>query len=149
MVHANYQDITSRIPSPPNWFDEHAVPRYCGFHPNHSASIYVPEVALVEIGCQRCGRAFRVAISQVNFPEAPIADAIRAENLSFGDPPSHLHILNGEPCTGNTMSSRSRKVVEYWHRHDRRYLEGTRITNNAFFDWGRDQTLEIAWGVER
>jgi len=34
-------------------------------------------------------------------------------------------------------------VLEYWHRHDPRYVENRRIINpSAYFDWVRDRSLE-------
>lgn len=147
-MRANYDDITSRIPSPPLWFDEHAVPRYCEFDPSRSASTYVGEVALAEVACQRCKRRFMVAISPVNFLDAPIAEAIHSRSLDFGDPPDHLHVANGEPCTGNTMTSQFYRVVEYWHRHDRRFVDGTQIKDKAYYYWARDPTLETGGSRE-
>jgi hypothetical protein len=139
-MHASYDDILSRISTPPVWFDEHAVPRYCAFEPARSASIHIGEIALAEISCQACGRRFRVALSAVNFPKQPIAEAIRNKTLHYGDPPRH----DAEQChAGATMNSEPLRVLEYWRRFDRRYVEGTRVTNMAYFDWVRDPSLEI------
>ena len=41
------------------------------------------------------------------------------------------------------MMSETRRVLEYWRRHDPRYIDGARITNMAYFDWLRDASLEI------
>jgi len=158
-MYAHYADIISRIDSDPIWFDEHAVPRYCEFEPRHSASIHVQEIALAEISCQACRRLFRVAFSAVNFtpkdteqqsepqhsdeksePEnfRPIADAIQAKTLHFGDPP------NVRCCAaGNSMNSVPRRVIEYWARGDRKYVSGRNITDPRYFDWVRDTSLEI------
>jgi hypothetical protein len=154
-MHASYDDITSRISTPPIWFDEYAVPRYCAFEPARSASIHIGEIALTEITCQECQRRFRVAFSVVNFREPTIAEAIRSKTLHYGDPPRH----DGYPAdrhgchAGASMNSEPRRVLEYWRRHDRRYVEGTRITNSAYFEWVRDPSLEISiqpeWVVVR
>ena len=87
-MHASYDDIISRISTPPIWYDEHTVPRYCSFEPGRSASIHIGEIALAEITCQECQRRFRVAFSAVNFQRQTIAEAIHNKGLHFGDPPS-------------------------------------------------------------
>jgi hypothetical protein len=144
-MHASYHDITSRIGSPPIWFDEHAVPRYCVFEPLRSASIHIGEIALLEIRCQGCPRTFNVALSAVNFREGTIANAIRSRTLHYGDPPRH----EGDPSdtdacvAGASMNSEPRRVIEYWHRFDRRFIEGSRITSPAYHEWLRDPSFEI------
>jgi hypothetical protein len=151
-MHASYDDIISRISTAPIWFDEHAVPRYCAFKPERSASIHIGEIALAEITCQECQRRFRVALSVVNFREQTIAEAIQNKTLHYGDPPRH----DGEPAdphpchAGASMNSEPRRVLEYWRRHDGRYVEGTRITNTKlYFEWVRDPSLEIDIQTER
>ncbi|PDT81521.1 hypothetical protein CO676_21130 [Sinorhizobium sp. BJ1] len=154
-MHAYYGDILSRIDEDPRWFDEHAVPRYCEFEPNQVVGISVEEVALAEIACQSCRRHFRVAFSGVNVKSLetpqerqarvadqlnfrPIADAIRARTLHYGDPPAVNCCL-----AGSTMNSVPIRVIEYWARGDRQYLDGGRITDMRFFEWARDEALEI------
>jgi hypothetical protein len=140
-MHASYDDIISRISTPPMWFDEHAVPRYCAFHAERSASIYIDEIALTEIACQQCQRRFHVAISPVNFRKQTIAEAIRSKALSYGDPPRH----DSDGCdAGASMQSHPFRVLEYWHRHDRRYAEFGWVTDiHAWTKWARDPSLEI------
>lgn len=135
-----YKDITSKIAEEPQWFDEHAVPRYCRFSPRKIADIYANECALVLIACQSCGTEFRVAFSQDTMDVVKwtmmfgkdktmptIADQIRDKTLHYGDPP------NMECCpAGPTMSSEPHKVLQYWKRER--------------LDWKRDKTLEI--GIE-
>ncbi|MEY9533063.1 hypothetical protein [Sinorhizobium fredii] len=134
-----YDDILSRIDIPPIWFDENAVPRYCEFAPSEAASIYVSEVALAEITCQGCGHLFRVAFSYVNMGSKSIAEAIRAKTLDYGDPPNIRCCLGGP-----TMSSEPRRLVEYWHRHHREYVEDGKVTNGTeYFRWRREPSLEI------
>ncbi len=142
-MHAPYDDIISRIRTPPVWFHEHAVPRYCEFAPQRSASIYVGEIALAEITCQECGRVFHVAFSRVNVPSGTIAEAIRAKTLHYGDPP------NVRCCAaGATMNSITRRVLEYWHRFDQRYVENRKIMNLLYFHWIRDRSLERQWRAD-
>jgi hypothetical protein len=133
MLH-HYNDITSRIDSPPKWYDENGVPRYCDFAPDQTADIYVDEAALVEIGCQNCGREFLVAFSRKradlgrlmrNQPYVTLAADIRANRVHYGDPP------NAGCCpSGPTMNCDDRRVIEYWRRDG--------------FDWTRDPSLEIS-----
>ena len=42
------------------------------------------------------------------------------------------------------MTSQFHRVVEYWHRHDRRFVDGTQIKDEAYYHWARDPTLETA-----
>lgn len=142
---ASYDDIISRISTPPIWYDEYAVPRYCTFEPTRSASISIGEIALAEISCQSCKRRFRVALSAVNCQEQSIAEAIKDKTLHYGDPPSHSgDAFNVNGCSaGDSMNSEPRKVLEYWRRHDQKYMEGDKITNVAWFHWVRDASLEI------
>jgi hypothetical protein len=90
-------------------------------------------------------RKFHVALSPVNLCDGTIAEAIRSRTLHYGDPPRH----DGDPndrqacAAGASMNSEPRRVIEYWHRHDRRFVEGSRITNMAYFEWVRDPSLEI------
>ncbi len=145
-MHASYDDIICRISTPPIWFDEHAVPRYCTFEPARSASIHIAEIALAEIACQACQRRFHVDISIVNFQKQTIADAIRGKTLHYGDPPRHdSDAANCSGClSGASMNSEPRRVLEYWHRHDQRYVEGYQVANSEAYDeWGRDPSLEI------
>ncbi len=41
------------------------------------------------------------------------------------------------------MNSEPRRVLEYWRRHDKRYVDGNRIVDMAYFGWVRDPSLEI------
>jgi hypothetical protein len=160
-MHPYYGDILSRIDAEPIWFDEHAVPRFCEFSPEQSASIYVDECALAEISCQACKRPFRVAFSAMNVKAEremskeewqaflsdsarahenirPVADAIRNGKLHYGDPP------NVQCCdAGPSMNSIPLRVVEYWSRLDRKYVKDGRVTDLRFLNWERDPSLEI------
>lgn len=149
-MHHHYNDIRSRIPEPPTWWDEHAVPRYGPFRPDATADIYADEVALVEIACQNCGQRFPVAFTTSRSERvmrvamrgfAPVdvkaidaagreaaddtlAKAIRGGWLHYGDPP------NACCASGATMNCDDLRVLEYWHKPDR-------------FTWVRDTSLEI------
>lgn len=149
-----YPDILSRIDVPPIWWDEHAVPRYCEFEPGKIVNSMAGETALVEIECQNCRQLFRVAFSNVNWRTGTIAEAIRAKALHYGDPP----II---PCCADSfsMSSEPRRVLEYWRRHDPKFVGTRNGVENVILDWAswdawtRDISLEIDirsdWIVEK
>lgn len=137
-MYQDYSDIRSLINREPTWFDESSVPRYCNFHPDRVANIYAVEVALAEVSCQGCGKTFLVAFSGVDATEMVVSKAIRSKSLHYGDPP------NVQCCdAGPSMNSVRRKVHEYWSRHERKYLEGNQILDDAFLRWKRDPSLEI------
>jgi hypothetical protein len=137
-MYAEYEDITSRIEIPPVWFDEYSVPRYCEFAPSRSSNIHLGEIALAEITCQSCRRLFRVAFSRLNVASGTIAEAIRTRTLHYGDPPNIRCCL-----AGPSMNSVPRRVIEYWHRHDQRYVQNREIKDRAYFIWARDPSLEL------
>jgi hypothetical protein len=146
-MYRRYDDILSRIAEEPTWFDEHAVPRYCEFAPDQIANIYATEAALAEVSCQGCQRVYRVAFSDQDFPAGTIADRIRSRTLRFGDPPN---ACDDSCMSGASMTSESRKVIEYWKRHDPKYTRhdethGGRIVTDvdAYWKWVRDPALEI------
>ena len=110
----HYNDILSRIPEEPIWWDEHAVPRYCEFGPREVANIYADECCLVLITCQGCQKPFKVAFSRDKMQilmhgMSSLKDMIENKTLHYGDPP------NTGCCSGTTMNSEPRKVLEYWH----------------------------------
>ena len=41
------------------------------------------------------------------------------------------------------MNSEPRRVLEYWERHEKRYVKDNLIIDNAYFTWLRDPSLEI------
>lgn len=142
-MHAEYDDIKSRIPEAPTWYDENGVPRYGDFTPYNLADIYADECVLLEIGCQGCDLTFNVAMSsstpsrltdvighgldEKHFAFGELARRIRAGVLHYGDPPSHIETDHA----GSTMNSEPRRVLEYWTR---------RVPG----DWVREAELEIA-----
>ncbi len=124
----HYEDIRSRIPTPPLWFDENAVPRYSEFGPRESANIYADEAALLHIECQSCGHPFRVCMTwcwsdRALRKVAPLSE--RVKDLHYGDPP------NINCCgAGPTMNSEPKRVLQFWRRESH--------------EWARDASLEIA-----
>lgn len=139
----HYDDIREKIPEPPQWWDENAVPRYCPFTPDAVADLYAHEVVLAEVTCQGCGHLFRVAFSLNSLTKIPVghtlADAIRDKALHYGDPPNI-----GCCAAGPTMNSEPRRVVEYWHTHHKEYVkEGGIVADGRYFDWVRDPMLEV------
>lgn len=108
-MNCRYDDITSLIPGGPDWWDEHAVPRYCQFSPDRIANIYADEACLCRIACQNCGHEFMVALSygRVAFDNLPSLSK-RIDWLHYGDPPNNC-------CqAGATMNSEMLEVVEFW-----------------------------------
>lgn len=144
-MHHNYADIRDLIPTPPIWFDERAVPRYCSFSPNAVANIYADEVVLVLIACQNCGKRFKVAMSTSTTERAligfgrtdgkePMSLAVQIGTgwLHYGDPP------NAGCCgAGPTMGCEDLAVLEYWRRNGDTSLE-----------WERDHDHEIRLDYE-
>jgi hypothetical protein len=112
-----YSDIMDKIPEPPKWFDENAVPRFCNFHPNKVANIYANEVVLVEIACQACQHKFLVAFSCTTYNEDKLSDMVK----SFQETKD----------AGPSMNSETKSVVEFW--------KNNKDTN---YEWVRDRSLE-------
>lgn len=125
-----YADILERIPEPPQWWDERAIPRFCAFHPSETADIYADEAALLLIRCQSCGREFRVAMSRSTYDrhvirQSYLANDIKANRITYGDPP------NARCCPlGPAMSAVEIRVIEYWQK-------------NRLFEWNRVDEYEI------
>jgi hypothetical protein len=142
-MHTSYADILRRISEEPQWFDEHAVPRYCKFEPGRCADIHCSEAVLAAITCQACGKNYKVAFSLGEWGAKQrngrrLRDDVIEKKLHYGDPPfACCHV-------GATMNSEPRQVLEYWHCHDQQYVTGNLITDsNAYFKWSRDRSLEI------
>jgi hypothetical protein len=107
----SYEDITERL-GEPQWWDEHAVPRYCAFAPMVIGNVYAVECCLLLIECQGCRREFRVAISRSRLDSlrrGSLADLVRRKELYYGDPP------NTACCAaGAMMNSIPLRVIEFW-----------------------------------
>jgi hypothetical protein len=141
-VHTSYEDILNKISEPPQWFDEHAVPRYCKFEPRHCADIHCSEAVLAEITCQVCGKAYRVAFSLGEWGAKQrngrrLKDDIVERTLHYGDPP------NACCSSGASTTSEPRHVLEYWHRNHQQYVDDrNRVTDASYHVWLRDHSLE-------
>ncbi len=125
----SFNCIRSRIPTPPLWWDENAVPRYEPFAPGDTADIYADECVLFVVACQACEREFHVCLSTSQMSrhrgEGSLASLVERQELEYGDPP------NVDCCpAGPTMTSVPVRVVEFWRRER--------------FDWVRVPELEIA-----
>jgi hypothetical protein len=143
----HYNDIRSRISTPPKWWDEYAVPRYCDFTPDEVADIYAKDVALVEIACQNCGERFMVAFSWNDFTRREAMTPERIKDLHYGDPP------NAGCCgAGPTMNCEDLSVLEFWRKGGDEFTEPhpshpeLRICKPGYFEWRRVPELEIAIG---
>ena len=136
-MHNHYKDILSLSASPPVWFDEHAVPRFCPFSPRVCANIYADECVLMRIRCQACGHKFLVCMSSSREERlvhealykrgvaSTLAECVRKKAIQYGDPP------NIECCpAGPTMGSDAERVIEFWSRQ-------------GVSDWFRNRDLEI------
>jgi hypothetical protein len=62
-MRATFEDITSRIPEAPSWWDENGTPRYGAFLPEASPNIYAGEVILFQIECHNCQRHYDVSLT--------------------------------------------------------------------------------------
>jgi len=142
-MHHDYADIRALSPLPPLWFDEYAVPRYVPFHPYALANIYAQDAVLAEIACQGCDHIFHVAFSHGANHNGPLAEAIVANTLHYGDPP------NITCCAaGPTMNSVPRRVLEFWYRRtlslpdpsgivERLRRDGPAVRGKSTEDWAR------------
>jgi hypothetical protein len=129
-VNHHYADIREKLGAP-QWWDEHAVPRYCEFTPDATANIYTQEACLLLIECQNCGTEFKVCMSgsDCGFGRNGFEDwrghltkAVEDGSLHYGDPP------NAGCCSsGPTMTSTPRRVLEFWRME--RLLDWQRVPN--------------------
>ena len=141
-----YEDIRDLIGQEPQWWDEHAVPRFCAFDPSRCADIYADEAALVEIRCQGCERSFHVAFTnspvrkvECNGIDGPsLADEIRRKTLHYGAPPNV-----GCCAAGPTMSSVPVRVIGYWQRSFERsrfqWEPDPDLVADIVPDWAKDE----------
>lgn len=112
-MHTDYKDIRERIDEEPKWYDEHAVPRYCEFHPQEISNIYADKCCLFLIQCQACSQLFAVCLSQGHYDRGDMAEAIAGRELHFGDPPN-IGCCN----TGDCMNSVPLRTLEFWERQN-------------------------------
>lgn len=123
----SYADIRDKL-GKPQWWDEHGVPRYCEFGPQH-VGIYATQVVLLRIGCQACRQQFDVAMATSSmtlvFGGKPLSDRVKNRSIHYGDPPNE-----GCCAAGPTMNCEDLRVVQFWYKDDN-------------FDWRRDPELEV------
>lgn len=115
---ASYRDVLEAAhPKLPLWWDMHGVPRFVPYAPGLQ-SIYAREEALLQVSCQGCGRMFEVGVyddplvgSDVTREGGLMRSGLEAgQELYYGDPPNVC-------CrVGATMSSLSRRVIQFWTR---------------------------------
>ena len=140
-MNPEYDDITSRIAEPPSFWQKGGVPRWGGFTPDASPSIYADEVALAEIACQSCGTRFHVCFHQDRHERrGAMREAILDRSLHYGDPPNTGCCLGGA-----SMNSVPLRVLEYWHRsHEEFVVDGQVYNYAAYAEWRREADLEIS-----
>jgi hypothetical protein len=119
----DYRDITSRIPDPPIWYDEHGVPRYDQFSPR-MLGVYDSHAALYEIACQACDRRILVGVGRTGheYIQTDTDIVLRHNSLDellqgsqFADPPRH-------DCVGDTMICNDIRIVEAWTKEDLKWV---------------------------
>ena len=118
-MHANYEDIVSRIVEKPTWWDNNGTPRYGVFHPNLSPDIYTNHVGLFRISCQSCGMRFNVEMHDGIWGDRM---RFRPAKWHYGDPPIH-------GCVGDTMNCEDLAIMEFW-------------TKESLGDWERKTQYE-------
>jgi len=135
----HYADVREKL-GEPQWWDEHAVPRYCEFSPDVTADIYCREVCLLGIECQACEKRFKVCISAGDFGfgvkgfedrRGSLAKSIEDGSIHYGDPPN-----SGCCPSGPTMNSVPRRVLQFWRRGGR--FEWVRVP-------GLERSIECEW----
>lgn len=124
----HYKDITDKLGTP-IWWDENGTPRYCLFHPKHTANIYATEAALARIECQGCRAEFDVCLSSRSM-ESPLHERIDDHRLHYGDPPNF-----GCCPSGPTMNSIMCEVLQFW------------VNNRG--EWERNAAYEIEINKDR
>lgn len=144
VIYHPYFDIREKL-GEPLWHDEHGVPRYVPFHPEH-VGIYYRWIALLEIRCQACDAPFLVACAfdqmqvfkNAGHTVTDLADIDRAlpsENdpgwFGYGDAPWH----GDHQCAGTTMTTSVYRIVEFW-THD---------GGPHKLEWRRRPELEFAY----
>jgi len=115
-MHQSYEDITSKVPEAPQWWDQHGVPRYAPFAPR-LCSVYATQAVLLEIACQYCAMRFQVALDGDVLN--PLGNPL---TLRYGDPPRH-------DCVGDSMACDNLRIVEAW-------------TCDLQIGWQRDPAME-------
>lgn len=109
-MRGSYDDILSRIPDAPLWYDENGVPRFEPFAPHWKAEPLADEAALVEVVCQHCLRAFLVCCSHASDGRGGwrrVAEAIADDGDGlYGDPPATPRRPSASPAWTAAGSAR-------------------------------------------
>ncbi|OGC94127.1 MAG: hypothetical protein A2W25_12145 [candidate division Zixibacteria bacterium RBG_16_53_22] len=105
-MHADYEDITSRVAESPTWWDFNGTPRYGEFSPDLCPSIYTRQVFLLKIACQACKREFEVEM-HVDLQDRLPVEKDTVQQLHYGDPPRH-------DCVGDSMNCIDLAVLQAW-----------------------------------
>ena len=127
-MHAQYDDILSRIKEAPKWWDMNGVPRFDDFHPTLCPDIYTDYVGLFLIQCEGCHQRFRVEMHSSVFNDKMWKPPAK---WHYGDAPRH------GGCAGETMNCDEIAVLEFWHRE------------TPGREWGRIEKLEgLVDGIE-
>jgi len=106
-LNLEYKDILDRL-GPPRWWDEHAVPRYCGFRPGQIANIYAEECIYMIVACQGCRVKFKVVKSRDKYD-----DKWQEFPPHYGDPPN-ISCCGG----GATMGVEFVRIISYWKKKE-------------------------------
>lgn len=117
-----YEDILALAGDrEPDWWDEHAVPRYAPYRPWRG---YPTDsvAALFVVACSSCHRRFLVGAGSPRhvfghhgrLVEVTLRSFI--DSFDFGDAPRHDLPGIGR-CAGETMSTDMLTVKEAWERH--------------------------------
>lgn len=113
-MHNCYSDIYTLADvdgQEPQWWDENGVPRFAPFDRRLCPNVYADWIALLRIRCEACGQEFLVEMSG----DATFGPPPEPHTLYYGDPPWHYD-RSVQPCAGNTMSSDTLEVVQFWTR---------------------------------
>lgn len=113
----NYKDIIESAGVDPKWYDENGVPRFCEFHPWRAVRPDAHEAFLIEVGCQDCGRLFKVAMTWLKSDAEDGVSEFSGLPLSSGKAFQYGALPNVGCCQiGPTMSSDFVGVLEGWRR---------------------------------
>ena len=129
----DYNDIRSRIPEEPKWWDQNGCPRYNDPIPSNCSDIYAEYVAFMEIACQTCDHRFIVEASLSMMRRTVYKIEWNPLDLHYGNPP------NIGCCPGGaTMTSTRKMLISAWKRD-----------HNATPSWVQTHSmipLEDDWG---
>lgn len=132
-----YDDILSRIPEPPTWWDRHGCPRYNEPIPENCSHVYADRLTFMRIECQGCGQEFIVefASSRMNRLNREGTEILEVDPtlLQYGDPPNI-----GCCSAGATMSSYPREIIAHYERGKMGKWNKTHENVPVKADWDRE-----------